>query len=276
VALAELGRWAEALESLTQATNLEPKNDDFWNRRGVCEIRLGHFREALADVTVAIGLNAKNSIALRNKGAIHAELSQWDRANADYLKSLEVDPGLASNWSEHALLCAASGDRDGNRKACERAVDLFSETNDPPTALSLVRMCLRLPDALPLEDYALLEDLLDRVVARHSERGQYLAAHGLYLYRTGQFSEAGVRLEESLKVLKDEARIEPDLVLALTRYRLGSADRVKAALEPIREQIRIESTATLRGPDGGVRVSWPRRREHEIILKEATSLIEPK
>ncbi len=272
-ALGEAGRWVEALEDQTQAATLESKNADYWNFRGICHLRLGRFRDGLADFSRAIEIDAKNPICLRNRGATHAELAEWDLACADYVKALDLDSRILLYWWEYALLRASRGDQDGNRRACAKALDLFADSDNPETAASLVQISLRVPDSLVLEDYALVEDLVNRVVARHPDRSQYPSAAGLLSYRMSQFVEAAARLEEAMKGLKSDARIDAGLVLAMAYHRLGRMDEAHDELKRGRQQVEKARAETPRGPDGGIRLSWPQRLGHDLLLRQAEGLI---
>ena len=176
-------------------------------------------------------------------------------------------------------LRAAAGsraDREVYRRACERAVDLLADTDNPETAALLIQTCIRLPGSLQLEDYTLLEDLADRVVARLPDRGQRLATQGMLLYRTGRFAEAVGRLEDALKALEGESQIDSSLVLAMCRQRLDRPNEAGTALQQTRQRAESARASPPRGPGGGTLLSWPQRLGHEVLLREAADLIRSK
>ena len=134
-------------------------------------------------------------------------------------------------------------------------------------------MCLRVPDSLELEDSVLLEDIVNRVIARHNDRDQYLSSAGMLFHRTGLFVEAAARLEGALKTLTGDARIDAGLVLAMALHRLGRVDEARDQLKQSRQQLEKARAETPRGPEGGIRLAWPQRLGHDLLLHEAESLI---
>jgi len=75
IALAGVGRHAEALAALERVVALTPNNSRAWSNRGALLSRLHRNEEALTDVDRALALDPVNEDAWNNRGLILVELA---------------------------------------------------------------------------------------------------------------------------------------------------------------------------------------------------------
>lgn len=108
LALGATGRYAEAVEDLDRAVELEPSRAEAWALRGAAKRQLGRTDEAERDVARALSLAPGNAEALleraalrRTKGDVRGARADWERvarsapdsASADLARrNLELNP----------------------------------------------------------------------------------------------------------------------------------------------------------------------------------------
>ena len=79
--LLQNGNFPKAIETLTQAIQLDPRFSLAYNARGFAHYRLKQYKEAIADYDEAIKLNPSYANAYLNRSA--ARRSAGDKAGAD-------------------------------------------------------------------------------------------------------------------------------------------------------------------------------------------------
>ena len=79
--LSQDGKFAEAIETFTEALKLDPSMPLAYNARGYAHFRLKHYPEAIADFDQAIKLNPAYANAYLNRSA--AKRASGDKAGAD-------------------------------------------------------------------------------------------------------------------------------------------------------------------------------------------------
>jgi len=93
--LKELGRYAEAIESLARAAVLEPDELAHHNLLGFCLYKLGRHREAVECFERAVEIDPRSALDWSNLGANLRELGRLDEAESAYGRALDLDPTLA-------------------------------------------------------------------------------------------------------------------------------------------------------------------------------------
>jgi tetratricopeptide (TPR) repeat protein len=89
----ERGKYKEAIQDLTQAIELNPRNSLAYNRRGDAFYRLGDYQKAQADASQAIRLNPQDANAYYDRGFAAYELGKYQEAIADYTKAIKLNSG---------------------------------------------------------------------------------------------------------------------------------------------------------------------------------------
>lgn len=89
-ALANMGRYLEALEHFERALALEPDRDKAWTFRGVVLIHLDRHEEALESCDRALSLNPNDSEAWTFRGVALQRLNYYREAYASYDRALGI------------------------------------------------------------------------------------------------------------------------------------------------------------------------------------------
>jgi len=93
--LRELGHFPQALESFERALQIDPGNPEQHNNRGNVLLDLGRAAEALAGFDRAIELAADYPEAHANRGSALQELGRMAEALASFDRAIALDPNLA-------------------------------------------------------------------------------------------------------------------------------------------------------------------------------------
>jgi hypothetical protein len=94
VAQAWLKNDAEAVKDFSRALELYDQSPAIWRNRGSAYYRLGKYQEAIDDFTRAIALNDKYARAYKGRADAYAQLGKQKEAEADYRRAFALDPSL--------------------------------------------------------------------------------------------------------------------------------------------------------------------------------------
>ena len=94
VALAEKGRWNEALDLFNQALRLDSSLAGAWNNRGTCLFHLGRLAEACRSYEIALELDPRNALLHKNYGSVLLALGRYDEAVKAFEEALRLEPRL--------------------------------------------------------------------------------------------------------------------------------------------------------------------------------------
>src|SRR5262249_2199822 len=94
---AKLARWADAAADFSRAIELDGRDWESWNGRGVAYLFLNQPAKAVDDLTTCLGLHADNASVWRTRAGAYSRLGRWDLAAADYSKALEINPKSADD-----------------------------------------------------------------------------------------------------------------------------------------------------------------------------------
>jgi len=112
-ALAELGRFEEAIAVLRIALQDDPNEPRLWTRLGVTLVQDGQTEQALTFFDEAIRLDERSAVATYNRGGAYFDLGRLDAAHADFAlaRKLARKPADAAMIDmAAALLALAQGD----------------------------------------------------------------------------------------------------------------------------------------------------------------------
>jgi eukaryotic-like serine/threonine-protein kinase len=101
--LGSLGQLEEAIAYYDRVLELEPKNTNAWNNRGVCCKKLGRTDEALRCYDRAVEADRHNGSAWSNKGSLLYSLGRFTEAIVHLNKALAIDPTNESSWLNRAM-----------------------------------------------------------------------------------------------------------------------------------------------------------------------------
>jgi serine/threonine protein kinase len=201
-----------------------------------------------------------------------ARRGRWEQAAADAALAVKYQP--KDHYRCHVLagLLVINHSRLEYEKLCQRILPMFADTSDPYIAERIADDCLLLPDSGL--DLQVVDTLASRAVAIGSDAsamGYFHACKALSEYRQGQFGEAVVWAEKSLKSDQAFARAKGYAVLAMAQWQLGEKENARAMLAE-GDSLAPRISAAKDSVDlGDSWVAWLMAR---ISLDEAATLIQ--
>ena len=96
--LANGGQYEEAVKALNKAIELNPKDTEMWNNRGIVLFFLKRNKEAISSFEKATSLDPRNAEAWYNRGIVFCRLEKYEEAVDSLDKALEIDPQSAIVW----------------------------------------------------------------------------------------------------------------------------------------------------------------------------------
>lgn len=118
------GKPRDALSSLTQAIQLDPKNATAYYLRGDVRMELGDRQNAISDYSEAIGLNTNLVAAYVKRGNAKADLGDDQGAIADYTEAITRDGKLSAAYLNRCLSYSNIGEQDKAIADCTQAISL--------------------------------------------------------------------------------------------------------------------------------------------------------
>jgi tetratricopeptide (TPR) repeat protein len=120
----DLGQPDKALADFSRATELNPKNAGAWNGRGLAYERLGQLQEAIADFSRAIQLDPMLAKPWHYRGRAYHNLGRPDKALIDLSKAIALDAKDATAWSDRGAIYNDLGQPRNALADCSRAIGL--------------------------------------------------------------------------------------------------------------------------------------------------------
>jgi tetratricopeptide (TPR) repeat protein len=207
-------------------------------------------------------------------GLAHAARREWDKAAGCYKRVLERDATDGGHfWFEYAAVLLLSGNRKGYESACAHLVERCGKSPGL-RAYHVARACTLAPDAVA----AVSQPGRLAGTELKAAAGQFwsLTEQGALHYRAGQFQEAAVLFEQSLRAnAKPGQAVLNWLWLALAQQRLGKTEEARrwlgkatAWLDQYRDGMPARAEAEL-----GLHLhNW---LEANVLRREAEALIRP-
>jgi tetratricopeptide (TPR) repeat protein len=124
IAMANLGRWEEAIASYDKALQVKPDYYQAWYNRGVALGNLGRFEEAVASNDKALQVKPDDYQAWYNRGLALKNLGRWEEAIASYDKAVAFNPDLLQAWYNKACCYALLGNVDLAIENLQQAINL--------------------------------------------------------------------------------------------------------------------------------------------------------
>lgn len=118
------GNHSDAINAYSRALELNPKDVEVYNNRGISYFELGKYDEAIDDFTKAIRLNPKDVEAYYNRGKIYGELGKYSKAIKDYSKAIMLNPKDADIHNNRGNAYVNIGNYNRAIKDYDRAIEL--------------------------------------------------------------------------------------------------------------------------------------------------------
>ena len=124
----DLKAYGSAIESFTEAIDLDPKNDSAFLHRGYAHFYLGDFAMAISDLSHSIELQPNNSRAYAMRASALASSGRTNDAITDATQAIERDPRNAENYLMRANFHQQIGQPQEALKDFGQAIQLAPES----------------------------------------------------------------------------------------------------------------------------------------------------
>ena len=150
VALAALGKTAEAIEEYNKSIELNPDSSRTHNNLGSALAAEGRFDEAMVQIRKAVELNPDGGVEHINLGHLLDETGHQQEAIDELKKGIELAPKNSDGHNMFGVILAQEGKLDEAIGQLQRAVELAPRSSDCHFNLGKTLSASgRLPEALP-------------------------------------------------------------------------------------------------------------------------------
>ena len=178
MALADLGRFAEAEPHLSRALKKAPHQAEAWENLARCQRATGQVKEAMVALEKFASLQPENAAAQEQLGEVTALVLGFPAAEQHFRKATEIDPSMAVAWSNLGLSLIEQSGRVGEGMECfDKALqaDPFLTSASSARALGLMRL-YKTEEALDLHNSILwMEPQNSRVLSARNMLLHYLS-----------------------------------------------------------------------------------------------------
>jgi protein O-GlcNAc transferase len=130
LALSDLGRHDEAVETLRPLFEKSRKDYGFLNMMGVMLKRAGRTKKAVEVLTLATKLRPREVSAWQNLGNACEAQGDMQGSSAAFAQALRIEPGSGELWRLHGRALSALGQVDSAIASARRAVALMPGNSD--------------------------------------------------------------------------------------------------------------------------------------------------
>lgn len=224
-------------------------------------------------LTPAVLAQPSSGDLLAVRSDLMARRGQWQQAAADAALVPKYLPNDHYRYHTLAGLLVITHKRPEYEKLCQKILPMFADTSNPYIAERVADDCLLLTNSGV--DLQVVDRLASRAATNGSDAsalGYFQGCKALSEYRQGQFSEAVVWAEKSLKTDQAFAQAKGYAVLAMAQWQLGQKEKARATLVKGDSLTPRISSAKDNVDLGDSWVAWLFAR---ITLDEAGQLIQP-
>jgi tetratricopeptide (TPR) repeat protein len=126
---AHSGKYEEAIIDYDKAILLDPKNAEYYCRRGIANYELKYFSKALKDFNTSIVLNPNGFTSIYSRALLKKDLKDYKSSIADYNRLIKLFPNESNFYKERAFIKNIINDFEGSSKDYVTAGEL--ENNYP-------------------------------------------------------------------------------------------------------------------------------------------------
>jgi tetratricopeptide (TPR) repeat protein len=120
----ESGDPATAVQLLTEAIVLAPKNADAFTLRGHSYLQAGDPQRAIEDFSEAIKLGSRDFYAFSGRAVAYRRMRDFPRSIADYNEAIKLRPDHPGIWNNRCFVRAITGDLDNALADCNESLRL--------------------------------------------------------------------------------------------------------------------------------------------------------
>ncbi|APZ92621.1 tetratricopeptide repeat protein [Fuerstiella marisgermanici] len=135
-----IGEFANARADFSLAIQADPNNAELHNVRGYFLMTRGATNDALNDFNKALELNPSLAAAWNNRGLIHLSANNYDAAEADFVKATELDRKYVDAVNNLGFVRMKAGKLDQSLSDLQQAVKLNPKYTTAWNNLGLVNM----------------------------------------------------------------------------------------------------------------------------------------
>lgn len=192
VALANLGKYHEAIEYFDKSIAMNPSEPRAWNDKGNTLARLNQIPEAIRCFNKALELYPGYANGWCGKGIALGKTGNYQGAIMCFNKALEIHPDHAEALNHKGLALGGLGNHQDAIRYYERALEI--NPRDPTVLINMgasLSALLRYKEAVPY---------FDRAVGINPRDPQVLTTKGMSLYGFGNYTEALGYFNESIEL----------------------------------------------------------------------------
>ncbi len=127
----EGGEPATAIQLLTEAIVLSPKDPAAYTLRGHSYLQTGESDRAIEDFSEAIKLGSRDFYAFIGRAVAYRRARDFPRSIADYNEAIKIRPDHAGAWNNRCFVQAIAGNLDAALIDCNESLKLMP--NEPNT-----------------------------------------------------------------------------------------------------------------------------------------------
>jgi tetratricopeptide (TPR) repeat protein len=141
------GQYVAAHDAFDQAVRGQPGSADAYANRGVTRMRLGNLTGAIEDLSTAITLAPRDPVLFYNRGNVLVAAGHPELAIGDYTRAVEINPLYARAWFNRGSARALARQHEAAVADWRHAMEIEP---DPWTRYSMQRSA-RLTAAMPAD-----------------------------------------------------------------------------------------------------------------------------
>ena len=127
IALADQGRFPDAVQQFRRALELDPNNAPAWQNLGIVALRMNDLRAAHENFSRALAMNPRLPLALNSLGVVYARQNDDARAVKAWQDAVALDPKQYDALFNIGLVAG----RSGRVEEAKRALNQFVRTAPP-------------------------------------------------------------------------------------------------------------------------------------------------
>jgi tetratricopeptide (TPR) repeat protein len=148
--------WDEAIAECSKAIEINPRDAEAYNRRGIAYANKGDTDKAITDYTKAIEIDPKLDLAYANRAGAYDKIGEHGKSLQDRAKARELEKlAPKDDFFKNAMESIGKDHAGGSKRPSETGV-----TNSPPPSSSTT-------DAAPADDQ---QELCDRLLGAPFEK----------------------------------------------------------------------------------------------------------
>lgn len=213
--LERTGKTSEAVEMLTRAGGLDPKNPAIFNNRGIILARKNEIDPAIDDFTKALQLNPDDAVIFNNRGLAYRQKGDSERAMEDFNKALALDANYVEALFNRGNLLFQAGQVNDATWDLQNVLKMDGRHNRARILLGKIYLSSGAPDKALSEFSA--------AIKQHPQNVEALEGRGNANFLKARFKEAIKDYTEVLRLGKDSSQVRSNLCAAGIRVRDFSA-----------------------------------------------------